>query len=318
MKPIHALSSRQITANLLPGRCAIIRMADEAELLPAVKDQDSVVSYLDCVFDDLPSGERAPTSAHAKRIAAFLREADADSRVEHIVAQCQAGIGRSVAVAAAYLESHGQRREEMAAYNRTLYRLLLAEFGKRPAREPLVSLAVRVKYDAETLMGFLISLRKQRHENWQAVLFTDGDRPDVKALVDTMPSANITLMLNTERKGRWGHPYRQAALEQCEGEWIGTNNDDNYLTPGYLEQMVRAGERSGAPLVVCAAVHRYAAWGCCKTGQDLACWIARKELVKQVQWTDTDFLADERYLSKLMEAADGKHAEVLRPLVVKN
>lgn len=315
MKPIHVFSSRKIAANLLPGRAAVVRMADDASLLPAIKDAENAVSVLDCIFEDQTDG---PDAAAAKRIAEFLRAAEADPAIDHIVAQCQAGVGRSVAVAAAYASSRNERWPNMAAYNRTLYRLLLAEFGRRPMPEPQVSLAVRVKYDAECLMGFLISLRRQRYDNWQAVLFTDGMRPDVRQLVETMPSSNVVLMENSEPKGKWGHPYRQAALDVCDGEWIGTNNDDNYLTPGYIEQMVLAGQRSGASLVLCSAVHRYAAWGCCKAGQDLACWIAKKELVRKVQWTDTDFLADETYLNKLMEAADGQFAEVPRPLVVKN
>ena len=53
-------------------------------------------------------------------------------------------------------------------------------------------------------------------------------------------------------------------------------------------------------------------------GQDLCCWLARRELIEQVKWTDTDFLADQRYLDKLIAAADGSVAEVPRVLVVKN
>jgi hypothetical protein len=318
MKTLHAASSRQIESRLLPGPSAVIRMADEAALLPEIKDKENVVMALDCVFADEDGTERSPNASDAKRILEFVQRAEDSSGVEHIVAQCQAGAGRSVAVCAALEASRGGRWENMAAYNRTLYRLLLEQLGRLPMPEPLVSLAVRVKYSAEHLMGFLISLRHQRYDNWEAVAFTDGLRPDVRELLKLMPGAPVVLIENSEQRGRWGHPYRQAALEHCQGEWIGTNNDDNYLMPGYIEQMVMAGQRAGAQLVLCHAAHRYAAWGVCKAGQDLACWLARKELVRQVPWTDTDFLADERYLNKLIEAADGKVAEVPRPLVVKN
>lgn len=314
MKQLHAYSSRQIESRLLPGPSAVIRIADEPELLATIKDRENAVLTLDCVFSD----DETPSEGDAKRIIEFMRRAEDSSGVEHIVAQCQAGVGRSVAICAAIANSRGERWENMAVYNRTLYRLLLEQLGMRPMPEPLVSLAVRVKYPAECLMGFLISLRRQRYDNWEAVCFTDGPREDVKQLLQLMPDAPVVLMENMQPKGRWGHPYRQAALEQCQGEWIGTNNDDNYLTPGYIEQMVRAGERSGAQLVLCHAVHRYSAWGICQAGQDLSCWIARRELVRQVQWTDTDFLADQTYLNKLIEAANGKVAEVPRALVAKN
>lgn len=314
MKPIHAYSSRRIENGQLPGRSAVIRIADDDGLLATIKDSNNAVLALDCVFAD----DASPTEADAKRILEFIQRAEDSSGVEHIVAQCQAGVGRSVAICAALAESRGQRWEQMAVYNRTLYRLLLAEMGRIPRPESLVSLAVRVKYDAETLMAFLISLRKQRYDNWEAVAFTDGLRPDIRELLKLMPGAPVVLMENSPTKGRWGHPYRQAALEQCRGEWIGTNNDDNYLTPGYIEQMVLAGERSGAKLVLCHAVHRYSSWGVSGCGQDLACWLARRELVRAVPWTDCDFLADEKYLNRLIEAAGGSVVEVPRPLVVKN
>ncbi len=318
MKKLHVYSSRRIESGLLPGRSAVIRMADDEGLLPPIKDKENAVAVLDCIFADQDGGELAPNEANAKRIAAFYREAEANPAIDNIVAQCQAGVGRSVACCAAFSGARGEQWENMAVYNRKLYRLLLAEFGRIPKPEPLVSIAVRVKYDAECLMGFLISLRRQRYDNWEAVAFTDGPRPDVKALLELMPDAPVTIMENMQPRGRWGHPYRQLALEHCKGEWIGTQNDDNYLTPGYIEQLVRAGERSGAKLVLCRGVHRYSAWGVCGAGQDLCCWLANREIVQQVQWTDTDFLADQTYLNKLIKAADGKVAEVPRPLVVKN
>jgi predicted protein tyrosine phosphatase len=315
VKPLHPYSAMKISRNRLPGPSAVVRMADERDLLAPIYDQENVAASLDCIFAD---NEGAPTADDAMRIAQFLNDAALNTRVEHIVAQCQVGIGRSVAVCAAYAAAHGRRWEEMAVYNRTLYKLLLTEFGIPIPSEPLVSLAVRVKYDAATLMGFLLSLQRQRYDNWQAVLFTDGLRPDVQSLIGSITGANIVLAQNSIAKGRWGHPYRQIALELCEGDWIGTNNDDNYLTPGYIEQLVRAGERSGAGVVVCPAVHRYSGWGVCRAGDDLACWIARRDIVRQVTWDDYSFTGDAAYLKKLIEAANGKVAEVPRMLVVKN
>lgn len=318
LKQLHAYSYLKISRQRLPGPSAVIRIADEDSLLADIYDRESAVSVLDCAFVDQDGGERAPTAEDAKRIVEFCRQAEADPRVEHIVAQCQAGVGRSVAVCAAMSAARRERWEQMAVYNRALYRLLLEEMKMRPMPEPLVSLAVRVKYSAEHLMGFLISLRQQRYDNWEAVAFTDGLRPDVRELLKLMPDAPVVFMENSQPKGRWGHPYRQAAMEKCSGDWIGTNNDDNYLTPGYIEQMVLAGQRAGAQLVLCHAVHRYSAWGVTKAGQDLACWLARRELIRKVPWTDTDFLADQKYLDRLIEAAGGKVAEVPRTLVVKN
>jgi hypothetical protein len=187
-----------------------------------------------------------------------------------------------------------------------------------PDPEPAVSIAVRVKYGPECLMGFMLSLQRQRYSNWHAVAYTDGPRPDIRQLCETFDGNQLTLIETTEQLGHWGHPYRQLAFDHCKGEWLGTNNDDNYLTPGYIEQMVRAGQRSGAKLVLCAGAHRYSGWSVCPAGSDLACWLAHRELVEQVRWEGTDFLADQTYLQKLMNAAGGRVAEVPRVLVVKN
>ena len=321
MKPIHAFSSVRIATSRLPGPSAVIRIADERELLPPIHDADNAVTVLDCVFEDQDGGERAPTAADASQIATFVRQAEADNRIEHIIAQCQAGVGRSVAICAAVSASRNQRWENMAVYNRTMYDLLLAEFGRAAMPEPKVSLAVRVKYDTQSLLQFIISLRRQRYRNWEAVLFTDGPRPDVRELLAACPDQNLILMETPVRRGRWGHPYRQQAMQLClshGADWIGTNNDDNYLTPGYLEQLVMAGQRCQAQLSACSCAHRYSAWGISRVGDDLACWLARRELIQRVPWDGDDFLADQRYYQNLTQAAGGNVVEVPRVLVVKN
>lgn len=315
LKQLHAYSAHQIANRLLPGPSAVIRMADDLSDLPPIKDAENAVLRLDLAFADTDDG---PKQDQAKKIWQFVERAEASMGIEHIVAQCMAGVGRSVATCMAISRIHDSPWPFKQVHNRALYRMLLAEKGLAPEPEPSVSIALRVKYELPCLMTFLLSLQRQRYDNWSAVAFTDGLRPDVRQLLESMPGSKVTLMENSEPKGRWGHPYRQAALDLCEGDWIGTNNDDNYLTPGYIEQMVRAGEESGVPLVICGSSHRYSAWGPCKAGQDLSCWLARKELVRQVKWDTTDFWADQFYLHKLMDAAGGKVAEVPRMLVVKN
>lgn len=317
MKPIHAYSAEKIATRPLPGRALVIRIADEPGLLPEIFDKENAINVQDFVFWDQSEGELSPTPADARRIWGLLNTANQCGEYDCIVVQCQAGVGRSVAVCMAWWKAHHEDWPNRQAYNRKLYKLLLAEIPWAE-EEPLVSIAVRVKYSVAHLMAFILSVQRQRWDNYELVAFTDGLRPDIRQLLETIPDNKTVLVENTEPKGRWGHPYRQAALELCQGDWIGTNNDDNYLTPGYMEQMVAAGEQSGAKLVLCSASHRYSGWGPCKMGQDLCCWLARRELIEQVKWTDTDFLADQRYLDKLIAAADGSVAEVPRVLVVKN
>lgn len=317
---LHAWSADRLNSRPLPGPAAVVRFADCEELLAPIHDRDNARLVLDVICGDVTAddgGLRAANADDAKRIVDFCRQAKESGRVQHLVAQCQAGVGRSVALVGALADKSGQHWRRNGAHNRRLYALLRAELGLPLVCEPLVSLAVRVKYSLEHLAVFLSSLHRQRYDNWEAVCFTDGDRPDLRAAwIDT--GGKIRLLENPEPRGRWGHPYRQAALEQCRGEWIGTNNDDNYLTPGYLEQLVYEGEQAGASLVLCHAVHRYSGWSVCQVGDDLACWLAKRELVRQVPWDDYSFHADKRYLQRLIDVAGGKFAVVSKPLVVKN
>lgn len=315
MSELHAYCAESISSKLLPGRSAVVRFADEEGMLAPIYDKENAVIVLDVLCGDLAhddAGMRAPTRTDARRIVEFCIQAK-ELGLPHFVAQCQAGIGRSVAVVGALAKKSGQEWARRGTHNRKLYKMLLEEMEVPAEPEPLVSICVRVKYGPQFLMAFLLSLQRQRYENWEAVCFTDGSRSDYHAT-----DKRICIVHNPERRGHWGHHYRQAAFEQCRGEWIGTNNDDNYLTPGYIEQLVQAGMEAGAQLVLCHGVHRYSGYTVCQVGDDLACWLARRELVEQCPWDDYSFSADKNYLKKLMAIAGKRLAVVSKPLVVKN
>jgi hypothetical protein len=291
-------------------------MADDPGLLPEIFDKANVTAQLDLCFHDaeLDSGLASAACYHdAHRIFRFYEE---NRGVKHLVAQCQAGIGRSVAVCKSLTEIAGGDFVSHT-HNRTLYKGILIAAGREVPREPLVSIAVRVKYDIERLHLFLLSMRRQRYTNWEVIAFTDGPNREAIELVSKF-AEGVRIVETPAPKGRWGHPYRQMAFEHCQGEWIGTQNDDNYLTPGFLEQLVDAGERSGAGVVLCQPLHRYSAWQPTAPGSDLCCWIARRELVRQHRWDGDGFTADRDYLQKLMDTDGVRTVAVQRPLVVKN
>lgn len=319
MKRLHAISAQRLATKRLPGRSAVLRIGDEEDLLPDILDRDNAIIVKDFLFWDQLTGERAPTPEDAASIIDFCAEATERDDIDHIVAQCQAGAGRSVAVCMALSRMRGLEWPTPLAFNRTLYKMLLAQAGVDPEPEPLVSIALRVKYSADYFLQFMLGMQHQRYSNWEVVAFTDGLRPDIRQLVECSgEEGRLVLIENSEPKGRWGHPYRQAALELCRGEWIGTNNDDNQLSPGYIEQLVMAGQRMQAPLAVCMGSHRYSGWNVCPVGMDLAMWLARRELIHQCPWNETDFEADRRYLKRLYEAAGSRAAEIPSCLVIKN
>jgi len=308
---LHAWPAARIAANRLPGQSLVIQFADDEGLLPTIYDKENCLASIQLISAD---DAESFTAEDAKRIMLAVRK----NVSSHIVVQCMAGVSRSVAVCMALAKIFDWKFEWRPTYNHRVYKMLLAAAGYSPPDEPLVSIAVRVKYDVSNLMAFFLSLQRQRYSNWEAVFFTDGQRLDVRELVASFPGEKVTLMENSEHRGRWGHYYRQAALQQCKGEWIGTNNDDNYLTPGYIEQMVYVGQKHGSDVVTCQMLHRYSAWQVVPAGTDLCAWLARGELVHRVPWEGTGFTADQEYLQALVRASGKQITQINAPLVVKN
>lgn len=317
----HVYSRPQIENTGLPGPSAVVCMADAPQHLARILDVRNVVARLDLVFNDAVHDfglVRSPSDEDARRILAFVR-AHQDT-VPHVVFQCQVGIGRSLAAYAATLKICGGDPGpalHQGTHNRTLYRKILAAAGHAPDPEPRVSLAVRVKYAPDRMTAFLLSIQRQRYDNWEIVFVTDGPNPAAREIVERANDGRVRLIETEKPLGNWGHPYRQRGIEACTGELIGLSNDDNYYVPGYLEQMVNALERERADLVLCPMLHSYWGWRPIEAGHDLGSWIARRELVRRMPWTGGDFFYDAQYLEALRKSA-ARAAVVDRPLFVHN
>lgn len=314
----EARSARRMESEPLPENCAVLCIADDAGLIPAPLENHDFCRVLE--FADVEEGYGAIVAPHREHARSILEFAGAawDAGKDRFIACCTAGVGRSVAACGAIAKSQGADYAMAPTYNRQLYRLILEEAGVTLPDEPLVSLAVRVKYRPERLHCFLLSLQAQRYDNWECVAFTDGPNFDAVKLVQQIGDPRIRIIETPHRLGRWGHPYRQMAFEHCRGEWVGTQNDDNYLTPGFIEQLVSAGEDAGADLVACQTLHRYHGWGVDAPGGDLASWLCRRSLLERFRWTGHHFRADTEFLDNLRFGAGRKIAIVNRPLAVKN
>lgn len=313
-------SAEEIQTRPLPGDTALIRLADTQAQLIEPLDRHHVRQQLDVIVHDARSGGPGlvqPGRDHAAQIVQFVRACEAP----HVVAQCQAGVGRSQAVAAAILAMQGYDNRPILAqgtYNRALYREILHAAGLTVPADPLVSMVIRVKYDAENLMAFLLSMRRQRYENWELVAVTDGLNPAAVEVSYAFDDPRLRLLQMPEPRGYWGHPYRQVGIEIARGEWIGLSNDDNYYAPGYLEQMVYRGEQDGADVVLSEILHSYHGWQVVTAGSDLGAFLARRSIVQQVTWPGVNFDADQVYVRQLCEAAKGRVTVLRRPLFVKN
>jgi hypothetical protein len=303
---VSVYSAERIGTKSLPGPSAVIRMADSLGQLAAIMDTNNVVTCLDLIFndtDDETQGVRPPNDEDARRILNFISE---NQYLPNIVFQCEAGIGRSQAAAAALLKICGTDStfiRSNGTYNRRLYVAMLRVAGIEPDIEPLVSLAVRVKYSPDRLKLFILSMQRQRHKNWELIAVTDGPNPSAAKLVANIGDPRIRVIETEKMLGRWGHPYRQVGIDACRGEFIGLSNDDNYYVPGYIEQMLFA--LDAADIAMCQTVHSHMAWRISPPA-DVGCWIARATLVRQVPWSGDDFFSDSEYLRALTAKAGNR------------
>jgi hypothetical protein len=297
-------------------------MADSVSQLAVIKDTANVIARLDLVFNDSRDDfglVRSPSDEDARRIVEFVKAHE--DRAAHIVFQCQVGIGRSLAAYAAILKMYGADPTSalhQGTHNRALYRKILAVAGLRPDAEPLVSLVVRVKYSPDRMAAFLLSIQRQRYDNWELLFVTDGPNPAAAEVVKGTGDPRIRLLETQKAAGRWGHPYRQTGIDAASGTLIGLSNDDNYYVPGYLEQMVNALQRDDADLVMCAMLHSYWGWKAIEAGHDVGSWIARRELLRRTPWAGDGFFYDAEYLALLRKNADGRTTLVDRPLFIHN
>lgn len=306
----------------LPGPSAVIRMADDTSLLRPIKDEDNVWSHLDLCFNDATEDYgaiHAPTEKEAKAIAEFARSIPPE---HNIVVACTQGKGRSRAVAAAlhlWRTGHPSSHLDAGSHNRLLYDLTCDALGLGVSTEPVVSIVVRVKYPVDRLQAFLLSVSRQRWTNWEVVIVTDGPNPDARSVFEWFNEQlpGKTKFVETgESKGRWGHPHRNAGIAAATGEFICFQNDDNYLTPGYVEQLVKP-LLSGAGLSVCHSAHSYIGWQQ-SPSPDLGSFMFRTELARRIPWPSDDVRAEIHYLQDLQKAVGGRVVVVDRPLFVKN
>jgi hypothetical protein len=295
--------------------------------LAGLRNESGGPWVLDIACNDITEpmpGRICPTATIAQRIHEFWQH-----HKEHVAAfvcQCESGIGRSQAVAAALGALQGGDPTPIlrrGTYNRLLYRLILEAAGKKLPPDPLVSIVCRITYPLNRFQAFMLSMDRQRHTHWQVVAVTDGPRPDVVRFLSAREDDKVHLIHTAERLGHWGHPYRQRGIDAAGGEIIELQNDDNYLVPGFLEQLVWA-IQDGASLVLCDTCHSYFGWACHhvepRRGEcDLGAFLARASLIRQVKWPGNDQLSDGEFIERLAAlAGPDKIAFVRRPLFIHN
>lgn len=318
---IEAWNAKQLEKTALPEDCALLQFADGEDLFVApVRAADAELRIVGHDIDDENEGLK---SIETDDVAKILNFYEANKYRGNIICQCQAGIGRSRAAQAAFIRASGGDNRavlKMGTHNRRLYQQLCAAAGSPLAPDPLVSMVVRLKYRADRACAFAACMERQRYENWETIFVSDGpifQNSDFAILRGLQEHGRYQFIETPEKKGLWGHPYRQLGIDMAAGEYVGLSNDDNYYVPGYLEQMIGELQSENADLVFCMAIHRYCGWNVTKPGNDLGCWIAKRELVQQCPWPGNHFTADQDHMRSLIEKSN-KTIVLKKPLFIKN
>ena len=322
-------SREQAERERLPGPALVVSFADGPDQFPTFHDAARVVARLDLCANDATERHGLvvpPSVEQARSVLDFVRD---NKRAPFIVMQCEKGIGRSRAAAAGVLWCRGERYRaqalmDLGTHNRPLCRYICKAGGCPLPEEELVSVVARVKYGPDRLLGLILCLQRQRHQNWELVAVTDGPDRAAVELVETIAArgeTRVRVIVTPEPRGRWGHPYRQLGIDAARGDWIALTNDDNYYVPGWIEQMLIAGR--DADVVLCDTLHSYFGWGVHATapqpgGADLGCCMARAALVRAVPWPGDDQYADGRFIQSLAAKAGPRIGHVSRPLFVHN
>jgi glycosyltransferase involved in cell wall biosynthesis len=185
------------------------------------------------------------------------------------------------------------------------------------------SICVRVKYPVDRLLAMILCLKRQTHEDWEAIITTDGPNDNAKQLVASFADPRLVMLETPALLGFWGHPYRNLAIKHCTGDVIGLTNDDNYYVPGYLEEMLKVFRDSNdCKMVMCDMLHREFGWSVCRcqpkiTECDLGNWIAAADVVKTTPWPGNDIADDGRYVEMLAKKV-GTVFKINKPLFIKN
>jgi glycosyltransferase involved in cell wall biosynthesis len=174
--------------------------------------------------------------------------------------------------------------------------------------KPKVSVAIAAYRQTDQLVCLLYSFRAQTYDNWEAIVVHDGPGPDTRAVIEQIGDPRIRLLETPERKGQFGHPWRQLGIDACTGSYLGLSNGDNYYAPVYFEWMLHVLVTRDADFAYCDMVHSHHHWAYFptvprKSGLDLGAWIGKASLVKATPWRDMSFAGDGTFIEDLLPKA---------------
>src|SRR4051812_42743942 len=87
---------------------------------------------------------------------------------------------------------------------------------------------------ADGLACLPYSIRAQTYPYWEAVVH-DGPGPPARGVVKRLGDPRVRLVETADRKGSYGHPWRELGVRACAGDDIGLINGDDDSAPVFFE-----------------------------------------------------------------------------------
>ena len=106
-------------------------------------------------------------------------------------------------------------------------------------------------------MVILSSLVAQTNPNWKAHIVIDGITNKYFKVKEFFQSDERIRFSHLETNSKdWGHTPRQYGLDQATEEWVVMTGDDNYYVPIFVEDMLKAVNKS-THFIYCNMVHNW-------------------------------------------------------------
>jgi glycosyltransferase involved in cell wall biosynthesis len=154
------------------------------------------------------------------------------------------------------------------------------------------------------LRGLIDSFLLQTYENWELSIVHDGKASCevLKTISLYYKEKRVKFWESAERYGLYGHPNRDAMIQQIKGkknDFLLITNDDNYYVPKFAEFFMAASEPD-VGMVYCNTVHSHADYDInfSRLRQhhiDMGAFTVRLDIAKKVGFKHTTFAADGLY-----------------------
>lgn len=155
------------------------------------------------------------------------------------------------------------------------------------------------------LKCILESLMSQTNPNWCAHVVIDGEENKRYPVlfINEYPE-NIKFTFLNKRYNDWGHTPREIGKQESEADYIVLTNDDNYYTPNFVDELLKA-TVDNPGIVYWDMVHSYYNYSHFKCKPfynqiDMGAFATRRDMAQNVHMK-TVFAADGLFINELIE-----------------